>query len=135
MIAAAWLFGIGGAILVGIGAFFLFARPALLPEDLHYLDESADDVDTAVPRLRAWLRLVFMVLGGYATATGILTVYLAGTEIRDANAWAVAVLALTGASSIGVMAVVNFVLHSAFRWLLLAAAGLWIAATAAGALS
>ena len=36
MITAAWLFGIGGAVLVGIGAFFLFARPALLPEDLRH---------------------------------------------------------------------------------------------------
>ncbi len=40
-----------------------------------------------------------------------------------------AVLAVAGASSIGVMAVVNLMLHSAFRWLLSAAAAVWIAAT------
>jgi hypothetical protein len=135
MIAAAWLFGIGGAVLVGIGGFFMCARRALLPEDLRYLDRSAHAVETALPRLRGWLRLVFIVLGGYAAATGILTLYVAATEIRDASPSAVAVLAVTGACSIGVMAVVNFVLHSAFRWLLLAAAALWIAATVAAAVS
>jgi hypothetical protein len=129
MIAAAWLFGTCGAILAGIGGFFLWGRPALLPEDLRYLRRTAREIDTAIPSLRAWLRLVFIVLGGYAVATGTLTVYLAATVIRNAEPWAVAVLAVAGASSIGVMAVVNFVLHSAFRWLLGAAAALWIVAT------
>lgn len=128
MIAAAWLFGIGGAVVIGIGGFFLFARPALLPEDLRYLDRTDTEIDAAIPGLRGWLRLVFIVLGGYAAATGILTLYLAATEIGDASPSAVAVLAGAGACSIGVMAVVNFLLHSAFRWLLLVAAALWIAA-------
>jgi hypothetical protein len=135
MIAAAWLFGVGGAVLVGIGGFFLFARPALLPEDLRYLDRTDTEIDAAVPGLGGWLRLVFVVLGGYAVATGILTLYVAATEIRGASPSAVAVLAVTGACSIGVMAVVNFVLLSAFRWLLFAAAGLWIAATVVAAVS
>ena len=107
MIAAAWLFGVGGAVLVGIGGFFMCARPALLPEDLRYLDRSVDAIETAIPRLRGWLRLVFIVLGGYAVATGILTLYVAATEIGDASPLAVSVLAVTGACSIGVMAVVS----------------------------
>lgn len=135
MIAAAWLFGIGGAVLVGIGGFFLFARPALLPEDLRYLNRTGNEIDASVPGLRGWLRLVFTVLGGYAAAAGILTLYVAATEIGGASPSAVAVLAVTGACSIGVMAVVNFVLHSVFRWVLLAAAGLWIAATVVAAVS
>lgn len=129
MIAAAWMFGVGGAVLVGIGGFFLLARPALLPEDLRYLRRAAGEIDAAVPNLRGWLRLVFIVLGGYAVATGTLTVYLAATDIANAESSAVAVLAVAGASSIGVMAVVNFLLHSTFRWPLSAAAALWIAAT------
>ncbi len=130
MIAAAWLFGVGGAILVGIGGFFLLARPALLPEDLRYLRRTAGEIDAAVPSLREWLRLVFIVLGGYAVATRTLTIYLAATDIRNAESSAVAVLAVAGASSSGgVMALVNFALHSTFRWLLSAAAALWIVAT------
>ncbi|KDE97109.1 conserved membrane hypothetical protein [uncultured Mycobacterium sp.] len=129
MMTAAWLFGAGGVILIGIGGFFALARPALLPEDLRYLDRSAVEVTTAVPRLGRWLRWVFTVLGGYAVATGILTLYLAATGVRDGDLATVAVLAVAGASSIGVMAVVNLMLHSAFRWLLSAAAAVWIAAT------
>lgn len=116
MTVAAWLFGVDGVIMAEIGAFLLFARPALLPEDLRYLGQSASDIDTAVPALRRWLELVFTVLGGYAMATGVLTVYLAANEIPDASWSAVAVLAVTGGSSLGVMTVVNFMLHSAFRW-------------------
>ncbi|MBV5244413.1 hypothetical protein KUF57_12795 [Mycolicibacterium sp. PAM1] len=135
MIAAAWLFGVGGAILVGIGGFFLLARPALLPEDLRYLRRTTGEIDAALPSLREWLRLVFIVLGGYAVATGTLTIYLAATDIRNAESSAVAVLAVAGASSIGVMALVNFALHSTFRWLLSAAAALWIVATLVAVLS
>lgn len=129
MTAAAWLFGAGGVILIGLGAFFMLARPSLLPEDLRYLKRSAVDIDMAVPRLRRWLRLVFIVLGGYAVSTGTLTVYLAATGLHHPHWSVVAVLAVTGAVSIGVMAVVNFVLRSAFRWLLSAFAAVWIVAT------
>ncbi|MBN9636142.1 MAG: hypothetical protein J0H22_13255 [Actinobacteria bacterium] len=131
MTAAMWLFGIGGAALIGIGGFFVFARPAFLPEDLRYLQRTGADVDAAVPRLRRWLHLVFTVLGGYALATGTLTVYLAVTQVRHDNTSAVMVLAIAGAVSIGVMIVVNFVLRSAFRWPLLTVGGVWIAATLA----
>ncbi|WP_396928245.1 hypothetical protein [Mycolicibacterium sp.] len=134
MTTAAWLFAFGGCILIGIGGFFVFARPALLPEDLRYLERSASDLDTAVPRLTGWLRLVFTVLGGYAAATGILTVYLA-LNVRSGGLTAVIILAVAGASSIGVMAVVNLLLHSAFRWLLSAVAAVWIAATVVAVLS
>jgi hypothetical protein len=134
MTAAMWLFGAGGAALIVIGGFFMFARPAFLPEDLRYVQRTAADVDAAVPRLRRWLRLVFTVLGGYALATGTLTVYLAATEVRQGNTSAVVVLAMAGAVSIGVMVVANFVLHSAFRWPLLAVGALWVTATLAAAM-
>jgi hypothetical protein len=101
MTAAAWMFGVGGAILVGIGGFFLLARPALLPEDLRYLCRTAREIDAAVPSLRRWLRLVFIVLGGYAVATGTLTAFfLAATDIRNAEPWAVAVLAALGCGGV-----------------------------------
>ncbi len=69
----------GGLVLAGIGIFFILARPALLPEDLRFLQQRADDIDATVPRLRSWLRLVFVVLGGHATAAGILTIFVAAT--------------------------------------------------------
>jgi hypothetical protein len=133
--AAAWLFGAGGVVLIGIGVFFLALRPALLAEDLGFLGRTGSEVDEAVPRLRAWLRLVFTVLGGHALAAGVLTVFIAATAVREGRPAGVVVLAVTGAVSIGLMAVVNFVIGSAFRWMLLVVAALWVAATLAAAVS
>ncbi|KMO72875.1 hypothetical protein MCHLDSM_03860 [Mycolicibacterium chlorophenolicum] len=133
VIWAAWLFGVGGAALVGIGGFFMLARPALLPEDLCYLDRSADEIADSIPRLGRWLRRVFVVLGGYAAAAGILTIYVAATSVRDGSKGSVAVLAVAGASSIGVMTLVNIMLRSSFRWPLSFVAAVWLAATLAAA--
>jgi hypothetical protein len=74
MTVAAWLFGTAGVILTGIGVFFVFVRPPLLPEDLRFLGRTISEIDEFVPRLRPWLRRVFAVLGGHAIAAGSLTV-------------------------------------------------------------
>ena len=127
MTAAAWLFGAAGLASAGIGAYFIALRPALLPEDLLRLGRTADDIERELPALRVWLRRVFIVLGGHALAAGMLSVFVAATGVRDRNPAAVAALIAAGVVSIGLMAVVNFVIRSAFRWLLLGVAGLWLA--------
>ena len=131
MTIAPWLFGAGGVLLVGIGAFFVFVRPPLLREDLRFLGRSGGEIDQFVPQLRTWLRRVSMVLGGHALTVGGLTIFVATTGVREGDIAAVVVLALAGATSIGLMAVVNFAIRSDFRWALLVASGLWVAATAA----
>ena len=131
MTIAAWLFGAGGVLLVGIGAFFILIRPPLLTEDLRFLHRSGSEIDQLVPQLRMWLRRVFVVLGGHALTVGVLTIFVAATNVRAGEGTAVVVLALAGATSIGLMAVVNFTIRSDFRWALFAGTGLWIAATAA----
>ena len=128
---AALLFAAGGVLLAGIGAFFLLVRPPLLPEDLRFLGRSRAEIDEAVPQLGRWLRAVFMVLGGHALTAGGLTIFVAMTAVREGARAAVVMLALAGATSIGLMTVVNFTIRSDFRWALLAATGLWIAATLA----
>ncbi|MCV7055632.1 hypothetical protein [Mycolicibacterium gilvum] len=135
MSATAWLFVAGGAIVAGVGGYFVIARPALLPEDLRYLRRSDGEVEAAIPRLRKWLHLVFIVLGGHMVSTGILTIYVAVSALGDNNPSTVVVLALAGASSVGAMVVVNFQLHSAFRWVLLAALLPWVVAIGSAALS
>jgi hypothetical protein len=128
---ASWLFGAGGVLLVGIGAFFVFVRPPLLPEDLRFLGRSGGEIDQLMPQLRKWLRWVFIVLGGNALTVGGLTIFVAATAVREGDVAAVVALALAGATSIGLMAVVNFAIRSDFRWALFAASGLWVAAIAA----
>lgn len=52
MTATAWLFVVGGAILVGIGGYFLVARPALLAEDLRYLHRSEGVIERVCCTIR-----------------------------------------------------------------------------------
>jgi hypothetical protein len=105
---------------------FIFLRPPLLPEDLRYMALSAAQLDIAAPRLAEWLTHVFIVLGGYAVATGVLTFTLAVTSFR-AHSWGAAMGgAIGGAVSIGLMAAINFAIASDFKWVLLGIALLWL---------
>jgi hypothetical protein len=63
--------------------------------------------------------------GRHALAAGSLAVFVGATG-------GVIALAFAGAASTGLMATVNFSISSGFRWMLLALAGLWVVATAAG---
>lgn len=54
-----------------------------------------------------------------------------GSPALDGVEKLVVVLAIAGATSIGVMTVMNFAIRSDFRWVLLAACGLWVAAIGA----
>lgn len=114
-----------GASLVLVGLYFLFLRPALLPEDVRFMAISAEQMASVGPKLEAWLSLVFDVMGGYVVATGILTMTLAATAFR-AHHKAAGVGALVGGSaSIGLMAVINFSIDSDFKWVLLGIAVIW----------
>jgi hypothetical protein len=114
-----------GVVLVGMGLYFIMLRPSLLPEDIRFMSLSAVQLRAVSPGLDAWLTQVFRVMGGYVVATGVLTIALAATSFRIYH-WGAAVGALIGgAASIGLMAVVNFMIDSNFKWALLAIALIW----------
>lgn len=92
---------VGGIALIGVGCYYWFLRPPLLPEDVRYTGMSLPEVSAVVPGLRNWLTKVFMVL---------------------------AVTTLSGAMSIGLMVAVNFVIRSDFRWILLLLIAPWTSA-------
>ncbi|MBA2722430.1 MAG: hypothetical protein H0W48_00785 [Methylibium sp.] len=69
-----------------------------------------------------------MALGLFAT--GLLTVYVAVTSFRAHVRGGAGVVALAGLSSIGLMAVVNFIIASNFKWLILAFVLPWALALA-----
>lgn len=114
-----------GVLLIGIGIYFLFLRPALLPEDVRYMNLTVAELQSIGPKLGSWLTLVFHVMGGYIAATGVLAIALATTSFREHRPIAAIGALLGGASSIGWMAVVNFMIRSDFRWQLLAVALVW----------
>ncbi len=111
---------LAGIILMGLGLYFVFLRPPLLPEDPRYMGTTLADIQTTLPGLLTWLRRVFWVMGGYMFATGLLTVYVALTSFRSRAKGAAVIVAIAGLASIGWMAVVNFLIASDFKWLLLA---------------
>lgn len=116
------MFGTG---LLAVGAYFLVLRPPLLPEDLRYLGASQAQLVAVAPRLASWLTLVFRVLGGAVSATGILTIALGATSYRSHHSGAGAATVLAGLISIGLMVGVNFAIGSDFKWALLTLAILW----------
>jgi hypothetical protein len=121
------LLAAAGGTLVVTGLYFLLVRPALLPEDVRYMNLAAAELAAVRPRLEAWLGHVFWVMGGYVLATGVLMVMLAATSFR-AHHWGAAVgVLIGGAASIGWMAVVNFLISSDFKWVLFGMAVLWAA--------
>jgi hypothetical protein len=124
---SALLLLLSGLLVAGIGFYFLALRPPLLPEDLHFLELTEMALAAAAPRLPIWLTNVFRVLGGYALATGIVTISLAATSYRMHHALALAGAVAAGASGIGLMVLVNFAIASEFRWLLFAFALVWAA--------
>jgi len=87
---------------------------------------SAAELAAIGSRVEPWLTQVFRVLGGYALAAGVLTVALAATAFRVRNPVAVLGAVMAGASSVGLMVVVNFELDSRFKWILFAAAFVWV---------
>jgi len=124
------LLAMSGVTLMGTGLYFLFLRPPLLPEDIRYIALPAAQFDALRPKLELWLTHVFRVMGGYVLATGVLMVTLAVTAFRDHQNGAAIGCMIGGAASIGWMAVVNFMIDSDFKWVLLAMALLWAASLA-----
>jgi hypothetical protein len=101
------------------------AGETLLPEDLRYMGASQTQLESAAPGLTVWLTQVFRVMGGYVSATGILTIAVASTSFRSHHRGAAVASAAAGAASIGWMVIVNFMINSDFKWVLLGAAILW----------
>jgi hypothetical protein len=114
------LLGTCGTWLILLGAYFVFLRPPLLAEDLRYIAITEIYAGSAVPALASWLKLVFIVLGGFAASTGValtyLSIWILPRRPKGAGLAVAAVIILGPA----LMCVVNFALHSTFRWLLLA---------------
>ena len=115
-----------GIWLIGLGLYFMFLRPPLLPEDLRYMRAVPSEIQSAVPGLEIWLQRVFTVMGGFITGAGLLTILAAmnTSAMREKQTWIV--LALAGLFTVGNMSLTNFQLNSDFKWLLLIPALLWV---------
>ena len=120
-----------GLWLIALGVYFALLRPALLPEDLRYMGGGAGLGQLSLAGLERWLHRVFIVMGGFIAASGILTMFLALSTVAARRKGTGVVLVVTGLATVATMSWTNFVIESQFRWLLLAPAVLWCAGIAA----
>ena len=111
---------LGGFLLAGMGIYFIFLRPFLLPEDSKYIGLPLSTIQNNIPGLSVWLQKVFWVMGCYIFTAGLLTMYVAQTSFRTRTKGAFIIIAIAGLSSIGSMTIINFMLQSDFKWVLLA---------------
>jgi len=121
-----FLFITCGIWLIGLGLYFIFLRPPLLPEDLRYMETSVRDIQSAIPGLERWTNRVFTVMGGFMMGSGLLTILAAmnASAMREKRTWIF--LMLAGLFTVGTMSLTNFQLNSDFKWLLLIPSLLWI---------
>ena len=121
-----------GLWLVGLGSYFAFWRPPLLPEDLRYIGMDQDQLQVVAPGLNRWLRRVFTVMGGFMTGAGVLTILAVRPARGQQDRWNWTALAVAGVSTVGTMTLTNIRLRSDFRWLLVIPSLLWMTALVAG---
>lgn len=67
-------------------------------------------------------------MGAYIFTTGLLIIFISFTSFRTRLRGAFIVVALAGITSIGSMTVVNFIIGSDFKWLLLIFTLPWVIA-------
>ena len=125
-----WILAGCAVWLIGLGFYFILLRPPLLPEDVRYIGLFDETNQTVPPKLELWLDLVFTVMGGFIFATGVLLGYLCRTCLPAGLRGTTAVLFTAGIASVGCMSVVNFMIQSDFRWLLVLPTAAWIAGSA-----
>ena len=122
------ILALGGFLLVAMGIYFVFMRPALLPEDLLYMKTTSSIIQENIPQLSGWLQKVFWVMGSYIFTTGLLTIFIARTSFRSRTHGTFSIIAISGISSIGAMTLVNFMIASDFKWALFAFTIPWLIA-------
>ena len=110
---------LGGVLLIAMGIYFIFLRPPLLAEDLQYMNTNLSIVQNNISNLPGWLQKVFFVMGSYIFTTGLLIIYIAQTSFRTRTHAAFIIVVLAGITSIGSMTIINFMLQSDFKWVLL----------------
>ena len=74
------VFLVCGLWLIALGLYFLFLRPALLPEDPAFMGSSLEAIRSAIPGLERWLGHVFNVMGGFMISAGTVTIQCANNS-------------------------------------------------------
>lgn len=69
-----------GVFTLGIGVYFLFLRPSLLPEDIRH---TGIDAATLPVAFVDWLGIVFSTWGGFIAGFGIVLLGIGATDRKS----------------------------------------------------
>lgn len=117
-----------GVWLIGLGLYFALLRPPLLAEDNRFIGPEVELAVQNAPALLNWLHRIFLVMGGFIAASGLLLIHAVRSPSLSDRPDSLLLLLIAGAASVGLMSVVNFAIGSDFRWLLFLPALAWAAA-------
>lgn len=84
------LLGVVGVLTVGLGLYFLFVRPAMLPEDLRFTGVKPEQLPA---KMSEWLTIVFRTWGGFMVGLGVVLMGVAAYFVSARKAilcWMVA---------------------------------------------
>ena len=107
-------------ILAVMGIYFVFLRSPLLPEDVRYIGLPLSILNSQGAGISKWLTKVFIVMGGYIFSTGILLINVAYTSFKNRIPSSFLLVCIVGLTSIVSMTIINFIINSDFKWILLA---------------
>ena len=125
---SASILAFGGLLLVAMGIYFVLLRPLYCRKISATLAQHYQHAKENIPGLLNWLQKVFWVMGSYIFTTGLLIIFIAFTSFRKRLRGAFSIVAIAGISSIGSMTVVNFMIGSDFKWVLLIFTLPWVIA-------
>lgn len=107
-----WLLALA-LLTIGTGLYFMFLRPAILPEDARF---AGLDLQTLPAGLSVWLSLVFRTWGAFMVGFGVVLTGIAGFLVTGRPGWLRAGTALGIGIAFLVFLVSNLRLRSDFLW-------------------
>jgi hypothetical protein len=102
-----------GVLTTGIGVYFVFLRPPLLPEDIRH---TGVDPTTLPPAFLDWLGIVFPTWGGFIAGLGVVLVGIGVFMLSNRTLWLHLGTAAGVLVAFGRFVFSNIMLSSDFLW-------------------
>ncbi|MBA5846878.1 MULTISPECIES: hypothetical protein [Gordonia] len=102
-----------GVFTLGIGVYFLFLRPFLLPEDIRH---TGIDAATLPVAFVDWLGIVFSTWGGFIAGFGIVLLGIGATLLSRRTLWLYLGTAAGVLVAFGRFVISNILIGSDFLW-------------------
>lgn len=129
------IFALIGFLTVGFGLFQIFFRSnfIFLPEDISFTGVNGGILLSSNPALFSWLTLVMRAWGVFILSTGLFIIFITLIPYRRGERWSWFAFLVSGASSLPIFLLGNFIIKSDFLFVLVSIAILYALALFVGA--